>query len=83
MRNYLILKDRSAAFRADPEVQKALKASRLDQLALTTLGTGETLTDLLADRTAFEDFDLTAAADRGLAFEHLDQLALDHLMGAR
>lgn len=31
MRNYLILKDRAAAFRADPEVQEALRASRLDE----------------------------------------------------
>jgi xylose isomerase len=83
MRNYLILKERSAAFRADPAVQQALKASRLDQLALTTLSEGESLTDLLADRTAFEDFDIEAAAKRGLAFEQLDQLAMDHLLGAR
>lgn len=83
MRNYLILKDKAAAFRADPEVQEALKASRLDQLARTTLGEGESLTDLLGDRSAFEDFDVEAAAERGLAFEQLDQLALDHLLGTR
>ena len=83
MRNYLALKQKAAAFRADPEVQAALKASRLDQLAQSTLAEGEKLADLLADRTAFEDFDLETAAKRGMAFEHLDQLAMDHLLGIR
>jgi xylose isomerase len=83
MRNYLALKQKAAAFRADPEVQAALRASRLDQLAQTTLAQGETLADLLADRSAYEDFDPDAAAERGMAFEQLDQLALDHLLGLR
>ncbi|KRV46958.1 xylose isomerase [Wenjunlia vitaminophila] len=83
MRNYLILKERAAAFRADPEVREALRAARLDQLATPTLAPGETLDDLLADRSSFEDFDVTAAARRGMAFERLDQLAMDHLLGAR
>ncbi|WP_338703037.1 xylose isomerase [Streptomyces sp. Q6] len=81
MRNYLILKDRAAAFRADPEVQEALRASRLDQLAQPTAAEG--LAELLADKGAFEEFDVTAAAERGMAFERLDQLAMDHLLGAR
>jgi xylose isomerase len=81
MRNYLILRERAAAFRADPAVQEALKAARLDQLAQATLAPGEKLADLLADRGAFEDFDVDAAAARGMAFEQLDQLALDHLLG--
>ena len=66
MRNYLILRERAAAFRADPAVQEALKAARLDQLALTTLAPGEKLADLLADRSAFENFDVEAAAARGM-----------------
>ncbi|AVV46186.1 xylose isomerase [Streptomyces sp. ID05-04B] len=81
MRNYLILKERATAFRADPEVQEALRASRLDELAQATAADG--LESLLADRTAFEDFDPEAAAARGMAFEQLDQLAMDHLLGAR
>jgi xylose isomerase len=82
MRNYLVLRERAAAFRADPAVRQALKAARLDQLAMTTLAPGEKLADLLADRSAFEDFDVEAAAARGMAFEQLDQLAMDHLLGA-
>ncbi|KQX64253.1 xylose isomerase [Streptomyces sp. Root1310] len=81
MRNYLILKERALAFRGDPEVQEALRASRLDELAQATAPDG--LDSLLADRTAFEDFDAETAAARGMAFEHLDQLAMDHLLGAR
>jgi xylose isomerase len=81
MRNYLALKEKAKAFREDPAVQEALRASRLDELAQTTLGSGEKLADLLADRSAFEDFDVDAAAARGMAFEHLDQLAMNHLLG--
>ncbi|WP_329061709.1 xylose isomerase [Streptomyces sp. NBC_01429] len=81
MRNYLILKERAASFRADPLVQEALRASRLDQLAEPTAADG--VAGLLADRTAYEEFDPEAAGARGMAFEHLDQLAMDHLLGAR
>ncbi|ASY31561.1 MULTISPECIES: xylose isomerase [Streptomyces] len=81
MRNYLILKERAAAFRADPKVQEALKAARLDQLALPTAEDG--LASLLGDKSAYEDFDVEAAAERGMAFEALDQLATDHLLGVK
>ncbi|MFB6817955.1 xylose isomerase [Streptomyces sp. NPDC056347] len=79
MRNYLILKERAAAFRADPAVREALRASRLDDLARPTAEDG--LHGLLADRSALEEFDADAAAERGMAFEVLDQLAMDHLLG--
>jgi xylose isomerase len=78
MRNYLVLRERAAAFRADPEVQQALRDARVDQLAVPTLADGETLDTLRA-----ESFDPEEAARRGMAFEHLDQLALDHLLGTR
>ncbi|MGW8762619.1 xylose isomerase [Streptomyces sp. NPDC055815] len=81
MRNYLILKERAAAFRADPDVVAALAASRLPELAVPTAADG--LAGLLADPTAFETFDPDAAAARSMAFEHLDQLALEHLLGVR
>ncbi|MGW0853918.1 xylose isomerase, partial [Streptomyces sp. NPDC002690] len=81
MRNYLILKERAAAFRNDPAVQEALTASRLDELAQPTAADG--LKGLLADTSAYEDFDVDAAAQRSMAFEALDQLALDHLLGVR
>jgi xylose isomerase len=78
MRNYLILREKVTAFRADPEVQGALRAARVDQLAVPTVAEGESLADLRA-----EAFDPDEAARRGMAFEHLDQLALEHLYGVR
>ncbi|MDG4828910.1 xylose isomerase [Solwaraspora sp. WMMD1047] len=83
MRTYLLLKERAAAFRADPEVQAALAASKVSELSTPTLNPGETYTDLLADRSAFEELDVDAVAGRGFGFVHLNQLAVEHLLGAR
>jgi xylose isomerase len=83
MRTYLLLKERAAAFRADPEVQEALAAARVGELARPTLAAGESYEDLLADRSAFEDFDAEAAGARGAGVVRLDQLAVEHLLGAR
>ena len=84
MRTYLLLKERAAAFRADPEVQEALAASRVAQIQETTLSAGETYDDLLADRASFEDFDTDAYfGGKGFGFVRLNQLALEHLLGAR
>jgi xylose isomerase len=83
MKTYLMLKERAAAYRADPEVQEAMRASRVDQLAVPTLAEGESYADLLADTTAYESFDVEAAAARGFAFGVLDQLAVEHVLGAR
>ena len=81
MRNYLILRERAAAFRADPRVQEALQTAGLPELEQPTLRPGESASDLLADRSAYEEFDVAGAAERGMAFERLDQLAMDHLLG--
>jgi xylose isomerase len=78
MRTYLILKEKSKAFRADPEVQEALVASRVTELAQPTLAPGETYEDVIA-----ESFDVDAAAERGFHFTRLNQLALEHLLGVR
>ena len=83
MRTYLLLKERAQAFRADPEVADALAAARVPELAQPTLGDGETYEQLLADRSAFEDFDADAAGRRGAGVVRLSQLALEHLLGAR
>ncbi|MEZ0109099.1 xylose isomerase [Catenulispora sp. EB89] len=83
MSTYLLLKERAAAFRADPEVAEARAAARVDELATPTLAAGETYADLLADRTAYEEFDPDEAAERGLGAVRLTQLAVEHLMGAR
>jgi xylose isomerase len=78
MRTYLILRERSRAFRADPEVRAALAASRVDRLRVPTLAPGETYASLAAD-----EFDLEEAAARAFHYERLDQLAVEHLLGAR
>ena len=84
IRMYLLLKERAAAFRADPEVQAALAEARVHELAQPTLAAGESIADLLADRSAFEEFDAGAYYDgRGFGFVRLQQLAAEHLMGAR
>ncbi|MFI5706864.1 xylose isomerase [Kribbella sp. NPDC051620] len=78
MRNYLILREKVQAFRADPEVAEALAEARITEITQPTLGAGETLEEL---RKA--TFDPDALAQRGLGFERLDQLAMDHLLGVR
>src|SRR3712207_2126664 len=83
MRTYLLLKERAAAFRADPEVQEALRAARVPELSVPTLGDGESYADLLADRGAFESFDADAKGERSHGATRLDQLAIEHLLGAR
>ena len=50
----------------------------VDQLAVPTLAADESFADLRA-----EAFDPDAAGRRGMGFERLDQLALEHLYGVR
>ena len=83
MATYLLLKERAARFRADPEVKAALCASQVRELSTPTLAAGESYVELLADASAFERFDVEAAAGHGYGFAHLDQLALEHVLGAR
>jgi len=83
MSTYLLLKERAAAYRADPEVQEALLAAKVAELGEPTLAAGETTESFLADKSAFEDYDVDAAGSQGYGFVHLSQLALEHLLGAR
>jgi xylose isomerase len=83
MSTYLMLKERAAAYRADPEVQAALEAAGVASLRTPTLDPEESLTDLLADRSSFEDYDAEQAAEHGFGFVRLNQLGIEHLLGAR
>jgi xylose isomerase len=76
MRTYLILRERTAAFRADPLVAQALARSGAPDLAIPTRRPGESIADLRA-----ETFDAAARAGIGSAYEVLDQLVMDHLLG--
>ncbi|CAB4756777.1 MAG: xylose isomerase [Actinobacteria bacterium] len=78
MRTYLALKERAAAFRADPRVIEAMAESNIPGLSEPTLSAGETWRDLAKD-----SFDVEAAGTRGYGYEAIDQLALEHLMGVR
>ena len=78
MRNYLILREKAQAFRADPQVREALAAAEVEQLSQPTLATSESLADLRAAH-----YDLDGLASRGCHLERLDQLAMEHLLGVR
>ncbi|OLT43186.1 xylose isomerase [Saccharomonospora sp. CUA-673] len=81
MESYLMLKAKAQAFRGDPRVRQAVADAGLDELARPTLAPGETLGDLLSDRSAFEDFDADKAGARGYGFVELSRLAMEHLIG--
>ena len=78
MRNYLILREKVQAFRADPEVTAALEAAGVNELETPTVAPGESLDDV---RNA--TYDLDALRERSVAMEALDQLAMEHLLGVR
>jgi xylose isomerase len=78
MSMYLMLADKAAAFRADPQVQQAMAYAGVFDLAEPTLAAGETAKSLL---TQPDDFDPDTAAERNYGFVRLQQLALGHLIG--
>jgi len=78
MRTYNIFKDKARRFGADKEIQALLKevgASNGDGLGPYSREKGKQLKDAT--------FDVDGLARRGLAYEHLDQLVIDLLLGAR
>ncbi|MFM1789679.1 MAG: xylose isomerase [Actinomycetota bacterium] len=82
MRMYLLLKERARAFRADPEVQEALQAARVQELSVPTLSPGEKWSDVI-DSDSIAAFDVDRAGEKGYGFVRLHQLAVEHLMGER
>ena len=83
MELYLTLRDRSRAFRADPEVQEALEAGRVAELSQPTLNDGETYEQLISDQSAFENFDIDTPRTQGYGFARIQRLAVEHLLGVR
>ncbi len=79
MRTYKLLHHRAKAFDADPEV-RALIAERRDAHADPLLGS---FTKERAKALRAAPLDASAIAKRGLAYERLDQLLVEHLMGFR
>jgi xylose isomerase len=78
----LLLRERAAAYRADPDVREAMHTAGVDALSEPTLSSEETLADLRTDPSV-TDLDPDAAGQRGYGFVHLNQLAIEHLVGAR
>jgi xylose isomerase len=80
MRTYLILKERAARFNADSEIPPLLPAPRARAAA-----TGDRVrySPDAARRIKEQRFDLPALRERGYAYERLDQLTMELLLGAR
>jgi len=64
-------------------VRDVLAASQVDELSVPTLAEGESAAELRADLDAYERYDVETAGARGCGFAHLDQLAIEHVLGAR
>ncbi|GJM21428.1 MAG: xylose isomerase [Planctomycetota bacterium] len=79
MRTYKLLAERARAFDADPEVRELLAATRSDAH-----------TDLLREHSAEKvaalralTIDVDALGAQGLGYERLDQIMVEHILGAR
>jgi len=79
MRTYKILHERAKAFDADPEVQELVAEKRDDALEGLT---GSYSADNAAALRA-QEIDVDGIAKQGLRYERLDQLMMEHLLGAR
>ena len=80
MRTYLILKDKVARFNADKEIQGLLGELRERG---ATVGDRVRFSPDVARRIKDQHFDLAALRDRGYAYERLDQLTTELLLGVR
>ena len=81
MRSYKILAARAAAFDADPEVQEILEHNHADPDGIGPILAGFNAANLEALEGLVLDPEALAA--QGHRYERLDQLAMEHLMGAR
>ncbi|MEZ6016512.1 MAG: xylose isomerase [Planctomycetota bacterium] len=79
MRTYKLLASRAAAFDHDPEV-RALVSERRDAASDALLGG---YTRAKAQGLKALDVDVEGIGAAGLGYERLDQLMIEHLMGAR
>lgn len=83
MRMYSLLAERAAKYESDPEVRHLRKRSKQDQLALATFNPGEGPEELKSS-TEFQDFKTESYFDgNGFGHVQLNQIAIEHLIGAR
>ena len=80
MRTYLALREKARRFAADPEIQAALSAASVPELAKPTVGKYSAAAAAELKATVVDPADL---ANRGYGNERLDQLVMDLLMGLR
>jgi len=80
MRTYLALKAKAEQWDADAELQQALEAAKVPELAVETVGaySRDKVDELLAER-----FDLDALGARETRNERVDQLAVELILGLR
>ena len=79
MRTYKLLHARAKAFDADPEVRDILTEQKDDELEALCRDYDPAKGAKLKEHS----FDPGGTAKRGLRYERLDQLMMEHLMGAR
>jgi xylose isomerase len=77
MRTYLILKERGERWNADAEIQALVRDAGAAVPPRSTYSTRH------ADALLAQSFDRVALASRGLAYERLDQLTTEVLLGVR
>jgi xylose isomerase len=83
MRSYLILRDKARRFAEDAEIQDALAAAKVAQLAEPTLAGEATAEGIAALRRDAAAADVDALAAQGYGNERLDQLVTELLLGVR
>src|SRR3954452_13257900 len=83
MRSYLILRDKARRFAEDAEIQEALAAAKVAQLAEPTLAGEATADSIAALRRDAAAADVDALAAQGYGNERLDQLVTELLLGVR
>jgi len=83
MRTYLILKDRAQRWNADAEIQGLLREMGMGSGSGSGSSSGSTERLPARDALLAETFDRAAIAAKGLAYERLDQLTMEVLLGAR
>jgi xylose isomerase len=81
MRTYLILKEKAEQWNADPDIQALLAEINADDGSTDAFKGAYSAEKAVALKAA--SFDRAALGARGLAYERLDQLTVELLLGAR
>jgi xylose isomerase len=81
MRTYLILKEKAKQWKEDKEIQELLH--EVNRGSGQDIGSFNPYTSEKAKDLKVTNFDRRALAERGLAYERLDQLTMEVLLGVR